>query len=105
MCTGKPPPRRGSAQTAFRPRNKTLSGESETSSGLSYFGSRFFARSFSRRNTDVMTPLSSFPSEEWRQLFDRYDIENNGRMDGKIPVQVVFTQNTSVMACLVGIVI
>ena len=52
-----------------------------------------------------MTPLSSFPSEEWRQLFDRYDIENNGRMDGKIPVQVLFTQNASVMAFLVGTVI
>ena len=74
------PQRRASIKEApiphkFRPRNKTVSGESNQSndSGLTNFaGSRFFSRTYSR-NPDVMTPLSSFPSEEWRRLFDRYD--------------------------------
>ena len=75
------PQRRASIKEApiphkFRPRNKTVSGESNQSndSGLTNFaGSRFFSRTYSR-NPDVMTPLSSFPSEEWRRLFDRYDL-------------------------------
>ena len=69
-------------------RQKTLSGESN-SSGLTHFGSTIFGRTFTRNNTADVTSIasSSIPVDEWRRLFDRYDMEYNGRVDGKIPVQ------------------
>ena len=79
------------AEAPYRPklnRQKTLSGDSN-SSGLTHFGSTVFGgRGFSRNNPDVTSiASSSIPVEEWRRLFDRYDMEYNGRVDGKIPVQ------------------
>ena len=82
-------PRRGSEAHHTRPklnRQKTLSGDSNSST-FSPFGSNIFMRAFSR-NPDVQSIESgSVPAEEWRRLFDRYDKEHNGRVDGKIPVK------------------
>jgi len=27
------------------------------------------------------------PADEWKRLFERYDVEYNGRVDGQIPVK------------------
>jgi len=81
----RPPPQRRSE--AFRPklnRQKTLSGESSNSASGG-FGSAIFMRTFSK-NYDVTSTASSCSVEEWRRLFDRYDMEHNGTIDGRIPV-------------------
>ena len=83
--TTRPPPQRRSE--AFRPklnRQKTLSGESSNSTSGG-FGSAIFMRTFSK-NYDVTSTASSCSVEEWRRLFDRYDMEHNGKIDGRIPV-------------------
>ena len=84
----RPPQRRSEAP--FRhvklSRQKTLSGESSQSSGISGFGSTIFMRTFSK-NYDVTSTASSYSVDEWRRLFDRYDMETNGQIDGRIPVQ------------------
>lgn len=81
-------PRRGSEVHHQRPklnRQKTLSGESNVSTN--FFGSRLFMRTFSRNPDVVSSASSSITKEEWLRLFDRYDLENNGQVDGKIPVK------------------
>lgn len=81
-------PRRGSEVPYQRPklnRQKTLSGDSNASNG--YFGSHVFMRTFSRNPDVVSSASSSITKEEWLRLFDRYDMENNGQVNGKIPVR------------------
>ena len=35
----------------------------------------------------VSTASSSIPTDEWKKLFERYDKEHNGRLDGQITVK------------------
>ena len=83
----RPPQRRSEAQFkhAKLSRQKTLSGESSNSATGSGFGSTIFMRTFSK-NYDVTSTASSYSVEEWKRLFDRYDMEHNGQIDGRIPV-------------------
>ena len=69
-------------------RQKTLSGDSNVSGATTNFGSNIFMRALSRTYTLTSNGSSnSFATEEWKKLFDRFDMEHNGRVDGKIPVK------------------
>ncbi len=76
-----------------RSRQKNISGGeggdsdqgSNTSSNLML--STIFARGLTRTNTMVSHASSEIPTDEWRRLFERYDKEHNGRLDGQIPIK------------------
>ena len=79
-------PQRGSeAAPTPNTRQKTLSGESNAS-GMTQF-SRIFTRTFSKNYEVNSNASASLNMDEWRKLFDRYDMEHNGRVDGQIPVK------------------
>ena len=67
----------GQKRTKFM-RQKTISGDS--------FGSGMFTRAISRTYTFTSNASSSIPMDEWKRIFDKFDIESDGIADGKIPV-------------------
>jgi hypothetical protein len=68
-------------------RQKTISGDS--------FGSGMFTRAISRTYTFTSNASSSIPMDEWKRIFDKFDIESDGIADGKIPVnnQALFAKD------------
>jgi hypothetical protein len=43
-------------------------------------------RAISRTYTFTSNASSSIPMDEWKRIFDKFDIESDGIADGKIPV-------------------
>jgi hypothetical protein len=68
----------GPRRTKFH-RQKTISGDS--------FGSSMLTRAISRTYTFTSNASSSIPVDEWKRIFDKFDIESDGIADGKIPVR------------------
>ena len=68
----------GPRRTKFH-RQKTISGDS--------FGSSMLTRAISRTYTFTSNASSSIPVDEWKRIFDKFDLESDGIADGKIPVR------------------
>lgn len=48
---------------------------------------QIFTRALSRTFTLASTASSSLPMEEWRPIFDKLDLESDGKLDGTVPVE------------------
>jgi len=84
-------------------RQNTVAGDGPSAAGMKREFPHLLTRAISRTYTLTSNASSSIPAEEWRPVFDKLDVESDGKADGRIPVakfRQILEVNTTLLILL-----